>query len=283
MNFNCKDPLVNLIKKHGFNLVLTPKENIAPFQVFSRNESGIWAWVKDVFVTPVVDDTSASLNELFLSDGALPTVKEGAISNDIKGTKSSDLEADAGVELLLNFLKLPLSEQTDELKLKVQATLKSLKKVSFSIGGDAKLRSASHVGLDSYLSSAEIKKTVGNTFKDMIDNNQLFIVTDVLLSNSFSMNGSDDDSGNVTIDLPELKDILKGKIKGSFKDLDESGVSYEGENPMVVAFKAVRLLSKKDDKGKYTFKIKKSDAIAVRGEEDFPVELLETTDNFIAL
>ncbi len=283
MNLNCKDQLIELIKAKGFNLVLNPRENIQPLQVLSRQQSGVWAWVKDVFTTPVLDDANAGIDELLIADEALPPVKAGTLASGIKATRSSDVGVDAGVELMLNFLKLPISEQTEDLKLKIEASLKSIEKINFAVGGNAKMHSVSHIALDSFLHGASIRETVGNQFREMLDNNQLFIVTDVLTSNSFSMNGIDKTNGLVDINLPDIQDLFKGKVSGKFENAGESGLEYEGEQELVFGLKAVKLLTQKSDKGKYSFKIKIEDGMAVRGEADYPVDLLATDDNFLGI
>ena len=283
MTFNCKDELVELLRKYGYNLVLLPRENIVPLQIFARTEKGLLRVIKDVFTTPVLDDKNGMLGELFITDSQpLPTSMQGDVVNEVKGKRSSEMGLDAGVDLMFNFLSLKDKEKTEEQKLKLKAVLKSIDKVNFAFGEQTTSDSVSHIALDSYMKDAEIRDSVGHTFREMIEKNQIYIVTSVLKSSSFTMKGTSEDHASVTLNLPKVKEILAGKIEGNIDVFEESGIKYKGDKQLVFGFKAVRLLYEEKD-GKVRFKIKNQDGMAVRNEEEFPVELMNEGVNFIDL
>lgn len=275
MKFNCKDELVELLKQYGYNLVRLPRENIKPLQILTRSNTGTWARLKDVFTSPSLDDTHALLGELFTTDSQpLPTAVSGDVVNDLKGKRSSEMSVEAAAELMVNFMNLGEGENAEGEKLKIEAALQSVKQVSFSFGEGAASNSISLMMLDAYLRDALLRDNVGNSFREWIADNKIYIITSVLSANSFDMKGSSEQNASATINVPKVQEVLQGKINGSVDLFEQSGLKYKGKKGLVFGFKAVRLIADQKD-GKWIYKIENKDGLALKGEEDISVDVLE--------
>ena len=282
MKLNCKDPLVQMLKKYGYNLILLPKDSIKPLQLLVREEKGIFTWVKDIFTTPTINQTNALLSEIFIPDSeAYPIAQPAKIPNDFAKGRSSDVGIDASVELMLNFLQIPEEKVTEADKLKIKAAFQSINNFSFAFDQNASTEVVSTLSLDGFLRDAVVRDTVGNSFRSWLDHSQIYIITEVLKSNSFSMKTSEEDKANLEVALPKIKEILKGKFKGHLELANETTIKHKGEQQLVFGVKAVKLFANKDKNGQYHFKIVSKEGMAVKSDENFSVENLNIDDSFL--
>jgi hypothetical protein len=283
MKFNCKDPLVQLLKEYGYNLVLLPKDSIKPLHLLVREERGLLTWVKDIFITPELNQTNALLDEIFIPDSqAYPIPQPATAPSDFFTGRSADVDVEASIELMLNFLDVPKEKVTADEKLKIKAAFQSINHFSFAFDQSASIESVSTVILDGFLRDAVVRGTVGNTFLDWLDHSQIYIVTEVIKGNSFSMKSKEDDKATLEAALPKIKEILAGKFKGHLELANQTTIKHKGDKQLVFGLKAVKLLAEKE-KGQYRFKIRNQEGLAVKGDEDFPVEVLGVDGNFVEL
>lgn len=283
MKFNCKqDKLIQLIKKKGFNPVLTPRDNIKPLQLLIRNDKGLLAWFNDIIGDQKLTLTGDTLQDVMEADDVLETTTS-ELTSGISGTKSSKVELEAGVELALYFLKAKDNTASDaDRKAALKTALESMKKVSFSIDGETFKTGVTWSAIESFLYGAKVNKELAS-FKEMILNNQVYIITHVLSSNAFSFNDENSSSASIEARLPEIKAMLEGDFKGAISLSESSGIKYKGDKQMVFGVQAVRLYAEEEN-GKISYKIKSKDNIVVRGEEEFQVEEqfeLSEDDNFL--
>lgn len=284
MKLNCKDPLAETLKKYGYNLVLLPKDNITPLQLLVKEEKGPLAWVKGIFTNPALNQANANLNEIFLPDSqAYPQPQAATVPSDFSKERSSDVGIEASVELMLNYLQIPEEKISQEDKLKIKAAFKSINDFTFAFDQSSSAVAVSTVTLDGFLRDAVLKDTVGHTFRDWLDHNQIYIITEVLKSNSFSMKTSEQNEASLEAALPKIKAILDGKFKGHLELANKTTIKHKGVQQLVFAVKAVKLIAKKDSNGEYRFKIKSKEGLILKGEEDFPTEKLTVEDNFLAI
>ncbi len=271
MKFNCEkeDELIKLIKDKGFSPVLTPRDNIKPLQLLVRDDKGVMAWFSDLFRDPTLTHTGDTLMDVIIGDDALEII-ESELTAGISGSQSSEITLDAGAELALFFLKAKdNSTSDDDRKAALKAALASMEKVSFLIDGRTFKRGVAWSSIDSYLFSAKIEEDL-STFKDMILNGQVYIITHVLSSDSFTFKGENSISASLEGKLPEIKKILEGNFKGAISLSESSGINYKGDKQMVFGVQAVKLFAKVEN-GKMGFKIERAGIIA-RGSESEPTE-----------
>jgi|GEM_PF-5375485 len=283
--FNCdnNDELIQLIKKNGFNPVLTPRDNIEPLDLLIRNDKGVLAWIKDLFQDETLKHIDSGLMDLFEGDSTLE-IEESKLATEISGSKSSKVDLEASVELAMYFLKAKDNTASDDdRKAALKAAFQTMNKVSFSIDGNTLKRGVSWSQLDSYLSNAEIRKDL-ETLKEMVVNNQVYIITHVLSSDSFTFNGENTATGSIEAKMPEIAAMLEGNFKGAVNLTESSGVKYKGETQMVFGVEAVLLSADVPEIGKTSYRIRSIDGLKVRGDGKFAVEEqleLDTNDNFL--
>ena len=280
---NCKDPLVKSLKKIGYNLVLLPKDTIHPLAILVREERGFFTWLKDLFIDPMLTDVNTNIDRIFIANSqTLPSVIPSIVPNEITSGRSSNLGLDISLDLMLNFLELPKKSLTEDQKAKIKAAFNQSDKFSIAIDKSVSAESVSTEELDSFLMDAIVRDSLGHTFREFLEHNQIYIVTGVIKSNSFTIQKSEDADGELNVVLPKIQDILKGKIQGNLEMTNQSTIKYKGERQLVFGFKAVKLLVEVNN-GQYRFKIKSNNDLAVMGDENFPAEYLEVADNFIKL
>lgn len=284
MKFNCKqDKLIQLIKEKGFNPVLTPRDDIKPLQILVKSKEGLFAWINDILGDNELTLTGDTLKDVFDADDPNPEIKKSELTSGISGTKSSKVELEAGVELAMFFLKAKDNSVSDEdRKAALKTALESMKEVSFSIDGDTFKYGVTWSSIESFLYGSTVKEKLP-TLKKMILKDQIYIITHVLSSNSFTFNDANSSSASLEARLPEIKAMLEGDFKGAVSLSESSGIKYNGEKQMVFGVQAVQLYAEEKN-GKISYHIKSKDDFKVRGEEDFRVEKvyeLEDDDNFL--
>lgn len=259
--FRCTDPLADLLKSYGYNLVALPKPDIEPLQILEKNGRSLSraGHIKDLFKR---------------GDTLLPRSKRNIpIVKELQNKKSSGINAKIGVNILANFLKPMGDEQAVENAEKdntLNTVFSDVDEFVFSYENVVS-DTIEIIKLDQYIHDSELNEKARN-FVEKLKDGKLYVITATLKSNAFSTEFVAKNQAGVEIGLPDIKKVVGGSVNVSKDSSQSNKIVYQGEKTLIFGFKAVRLLY--DDK-KDMYKIKSADGIVLRGEEDYPVEKLD--------
>lgn len=272
--FKCKDPLADMLKNYGYNLVLMPRPTIEPLQVLSKEGSKL--------------ELVGHIRDLFKRGDTAPMPRKSKdipLVQELQNEKTAGIDARIGVNILANFLK-PMGSKAKAGSKKdkeepdkpnsLSAVFANVDKFIFSYH-NVKENSINLIKLDEFIHDATINEKA-RAFSDKLKAGKLFIITSTIKSNSFSTECTDKRDAGVDIGIPDVKKVIGGNVSIKGEKEHTHRIVYEGDEELIFGFKAVRLLYEDDTK---SFKIKSADGVVMRGEEDFPVEKLETGDAFV--
>ena len=250
----------NILKDLGYNLVSLPKEDLEPLQVLAKTENG--------FVQKI-----GTLKDLFLQGDEVPkpTVKKNKIAPNISGHQVIGLSGDMKVKFLKSFKNL--------FNVDVSSEFKNKSKIVFSYD-DAKLSEVKTlISLDAFIRDAEINEKRIGSYEKQLKKNEIFITTAVLKSKKFEIKEYELDSGKVGVTANEAQTDSEFTVKGEKYKATTNVISYSGNEELVFAVQAVKLIYNKKfwNKKKAEFKIKAETGVVLRSEEDFPTENLDFT------
>ncbi len=282
----CKDPLADLLKSYGYNLVVMPKPDILPLELLVKKGRRL--------------ERIGHIGDLFLQGDTMPLPQVGGdvqLVKELQNQKSMGLNASIAIDILTNLFKAlgkpKVMKQVKEIanggekeaaKEKnndgfkgstLNTVFGNVDKFIFSYR-DVLENNINLIKLDAYLNDATLnEKAVA--FTGHAKKNQLFIITSTLKSNSFSTEFVDNNNASMEVGIPAIKGVVGGNIGVKRDKEDTNKIVYEGEKNLIFGFKAVRLLF---DKKTQLFKIKSASGVIIRGEEDFPVEALQADETF---
>jgi hypothetical protein len=253
-----------LQEQYGYNLVALPSSGLQPLQLLYKKHTGIIGFFKNLFEDTVVSNSNSFLNDfLYSKRHPYPNLIENTVNNDIQNTVNSKLSADASIELMLKMLKIP--SLSAEEKSKLSTIINQENDSSFSLSGNAKEKTFKQTELDSFVTKAKIKQELGITFMERLKGNQLYIVTSILESNTFSLSSKELLEASADLSFSEFKNLLEAKSKFKIEKGESSAINFKGDMPITLAFKAVKLLYEEGNDGEIQFRIKDKESIVVKG------------------
>jgi hypothetical protein len=230
-----------------------------------------------------VSSVDAELEELFEPvDVAPPRVKEDGEIPDIGGSVDLSFDAEGGIKVLdwlLNKLKMG--------QLAGKASWSENYVVTVTYSG-VKEDKVSLLGVDKYLSNAAPITSGFNTFRPKLENNELYVVTSVLKSDTLSMKIEAKNGADISADAT-VKGILEVNAAVARKKDNTLSLDYtrkEGALPMVFAFKAQRIIYEKENfwgNKPAAFRIKEEGGVVLLGPEDMPTIPLEKGDELVEI
>ena len=258
--------LENLLANYGYNLVALPKEDIAPLMLLYKNGDAVSA-------------VESTVDKLFAIDEAPRPViiKDKSVTN-IDGNASVVFDAEGGVSIL-DWLLKTLSMGKFSAKTEFDATHKI--KITYE---NVKEDKVSLLELDNFISGSDPVQGEFNAFKEKLEKSQLYVINNVLKSNSFSIALEDSTGINVDIEAT-VKGVVDANIDIAKKKNNELTLKNTNVDTYVVfAFKAQQIIYDqkkwwqffKRDEAK--FRIKDKQRIILLGEEKYPSTALEMGD-----
>jgi hypothetical protein len=127
--------------------------------------------------------------------------------------------------------------------------------------------------LDIYLRNTATKNS---GYITKMKDGHIYIVTSVLKCESFTISLQDKSKSLLNIELPEIKDIVKGKVKIATKSGNKEKISFDGEVSLAFAAKLHQVLYKENK-----FTLKPVAGKVLKGEDDFPGNVYTTNDPVI--
>ena len=282
--FNCqKDPLVELFKKKGYNLISVPKDDIQPFQLLTKSKTGFIEWFS---FQKEVDEAGVSLD--FMLDAEkidtkyLPKIKKNRNIAGFQGATSRSLSLTARIELFCNLCDIN-DMLPPEQKIALKTVFSAAERLSFKVAGEPKEDYISVEKLKSHIARA----TLNENFKARFEETEYYIITTVLKCKSFEMKASDNNGKDISLDIKTLQTIAKVDTNIALKLMKDNSslVSVERNKALTVAFKAVRLFY---DKKANKLSIKNKLGLKMRGNEEgninnSPYEYFMTEQAFVKL
>lgn len=260
----------NPLSNYGYNLIALPKEDVAPLLLLYKNHKG-------------VSSVDKSLIDFFrILDSAPPSISKGNKVVDISGDSSVLFEAEGGINVLEWLLqKLKMGKLAGNLK------IDSARQVHISYENVTEDK-VSLLDLDNFISGSEPQKNQFNTFKEKLENSELFVINSILKSNSFSVSAADQNGHSIDIE-GNIKGVVDAKVEVSKQKNNTILLKYDEAAPIVFAFKAQRIIYDKKKwwqffrKEEAKFKIKDQQGVVLKNESDFPTEPLIEGNELIDL
>lgn len=214
--------LKNLLTDYGYNLVALPKSDLEPLGLLFKRDDGLGS-------------VDSSLLKLFtIADAAPPVIRRDGAVPDIKGSALVTFDAKAGINLLQSLLgHLGLGKASAKLDLNANHTVT----IGYEQITEDKI---DLLELDNYISGSDPNRVQFNTFKDKLENSELYVINAVLKSSAFSIKIDDKSGQKVNLDAT-VKGMLDAKIDVSHHDKNFMTIKHNGV-PLVFAFKAQRIM-----------------------------------------
>lgn len=255
-----KSPLTNL----GYSLVAWPKAAIYPLLLLYKTANG-------------VSSIDARLAELFKTgDVAPPRIIRDDEAADIKGSAALVFDASAGVNILDWLLnKLHLGKMSADVKLnksyEVTVSYKNIREDKVSL-----------LALDGYLSRSKPSRERLNTFREKLEQNELYVITAAAKSADISISIASTDGQDISTDST-VKGIVEANMKAVRKKNEVIELAYktDEDKPVVFAFKAQQIIYDKKTfwgGGTGLFYIKDQIGSVLLSSEDVPTRPLKTLD-----
>ena len=215
--------LKNLLSDYGYNLVALPKEDIVPLLLLYKNNDA-------------VSSVNSPLQKLFkTADAAPPDIEKDKVVADIEGTASVIFDAEAGVNMLDWLLqKLKMGKLAG--KLKLDAT----NKVTISYENILE-DSVDLLDLDNFISGSEPDSANFNTFRKKLEDSELYVVSAVLKSNSFSVMVEDENGQSLNVDAT-VKGVVDVNVDVSHNKNNAITLKHNTAAPIAFAFKAQQIV-----------------------------------------
>ena len=255
--------LKNLLSDYGYNLVALPKEDIAPLMLLYKNGNAVSA-------------VESSVDKLFaIADAPLPVVAKDKTVASINGSASVVFDADGGVSMLdwlLKTLKMgKISAQTEiDATHKVKITYENVKEDKVSL-----------LELDNFISGSDPVKGKFNAFKEKLEDSELYVINNVLKSNSFSVAVEDATGTKVDIEAT-VKDIVDANVDISRNTNNEITLRHTNADTYIVfAFKAQQIIYDQKEwwqlfrPKEAKFRITDQQGVILRGEDEYPTRSLQ--------
>jgi len=251
-----QSPLTNL----GYNLVAWPKTGIQPLLLLYKSANG-------------VSSVEATLKDLFKTGDTAPPQISRNEAADIKGSAELAFDAKGGVKMLdwlLNKLNLG--------KMSANVSLNESYEVSVSYL-NVKEDKVSLLELDNYISTSVPSREKFNTFKNKLENNELYIINSIAKSNDISVTITAKDSQDIETDAT-IKGIVEANVSAARKQKNAIELVYKTteDKPIIFAFKAQQIIYKKKsfwNNEPARFYIKDQQDTILLSPEDIPTQPLQ--------
>jgi hypothetical protein len=224
----CNDPAVSYLKDFGYSVVRLPRRDFAPRQILVGSGKAL--------------DNLGMLDTVMVAGPTLPPVKLNETSANISGQRTSDLSLGVGLNILGNVIGAMGGG-----KLGLDVAYKNARSVAFEFAGV--LRDSIEIAaLDKYLGSVDVDPAAKH-IGDLLDSDDVYVVTAVIKSAKFSVSAKREDGASLAVDVPTIQQVVGGNVKLSGNASAGGAVTFEGSEPLVFGFQAVRLYY---DEGHYT-------------------------------
>lgn len=279
----CTDPLVGMLKRHGFNLVSTPRPDIVPLQILAKSGRRL--------------EQVGHLKDLFVRGNSVSMPRKSRdtyIAKELQNQKTLGIKSQLGIDILKNFLK-PMKDKnkdkgktpkkkdkandgTNNFTMGFGIVFENVDKFIFSYQ-NVYQNDVNIIRLDEFINDAR-PNYKAKAMVEKMKKNQLYIVTATLKSNSFSTEFVDKNNASINVGIPQIRGVIGGEIGLGYDKENSNKIVYENDKQLIFGFKAVKILFDKETRN---FSLKSSKGIVLRDEEDFPTEAYLPKSAFVDL
>ena len=217
------DESITFLKDRGYCVLRMPRSDARPLQTLLK------AGKKDL----------TRLGELstITIPGAnpLPPLSLDNVSPvEISGKESSSTKIEVGINILGNIIQA-LGGNT----LGISAGFTRAKSMTFKFE-DVLEDHADVDKLDQYLTTCSFRPDMTAVTNALIEDD-VFVITSTIKTNKFTINAKGDSGTKVGLDVPVISGVASGSLKVDTTKATEGTVVYQGTNPDIFGFQAVRL------------------------------------------
>lgn len=224
------DPFLTYLKSFGYSVVRLPRTDIRPLQVLVKEETRL---------------TRLGDLETILRPGAqvpLPRVKENVAAASISGGRTHDLGIGVGLTILGSVIGAMGGS-----RLGLDLGYKNAKTATFEFADVLEDR-VDLAAIDQYLTNADISAFSSHAAR-LLEADSIYVTVSTIKSRKFIVQAKESSGAPVELKLPEIQKVVGATVKVSAARTAESGIAYEGAEPLVFGFQAARLFY---ENGRYT-------------------------------
>lgn len=253
----------SIIQTLGYVWLALPREGIMPLTLLEQTPQNIF---QRIFGDLSVNAMSADIFSLFKKPtgrGGLPKVGK---PRDVANFRGHDvLDAKAGINLE-GLKALPEVANVD-----ASAKLRTASKLLYTFKDVKSIGIETEVLLEEFLNIAHLAEAPG--YVERLQNNQLYVVTEVLQTTEFSIQDASDFTISGNIDADALKGYVANlSANAKLRKDDSDKIAYKGAIPLTFALKACKIHYNKAEK-KYSLSSKPIIKV-LRSIEEIEVETL---------
>jgi hypothetical protein len=209
------------LKAQGYCAVRVPRSDVRPLQVLAENGRDL--------------DRLGELDALLVAPaGSLPSMRRDVRAASVAGRRSGDLRLGIGLSVLQTIISA-MGGST----LGLEAAHHTARTLAFEFT-DVLADSVDIIGVDQFLASADVNPQSRHV-ASMLDADQLYVVTATLKSQRIAVTTKGDGGVGVELAVPAIQQVVGASVKVSHTASISSAVTYEGPEPLVFGFQAIRL------------------------------------------
>jgi hypothetical protein len=220
----CTDPLLGALKQYGYNVVRLPRADIRPLQILARRKTDL--------------ETYGSLaTTLDPAATGVPTIAENVAVANIAGkqVRTGAIGAKLGVSMLGGVVSAMGGSPVG-----MDASYEQASTVEFEFQ-DVTEDSIEIAALDLYLSAAKVNPNA-RAVAQLLENDAICVITRTLKARTLKVDAKDSSNRALALDADKIQNIVGAKVKVSGGSDSTSGVTFQGNTPLVFAFQAVQLV-----------------------------------------
>jgi hypothetical protein len=217
---SCSDPILTQLKDKGYNVIRLPRLGIRPLDVLAGTNSEL--------------DHLGALHTVWTSSTKEPVPYEPRATSNIAGGTSRAIKASLGLSILNDLLAgFGVSAP------KVKTAFGQTRTLTFKYD-QPKQWGIAPFEIGSYLAAGDLAE--GNPVLDKhLRDSRLYLITEILLSNSLTVVAEAKTSSNTAVDGNMLKDAVQAKLDVSVEEGEQSSITFAGKHDVAFGFKAFEL------------------------------------------
>ena len=214
----CNDPRITYLNHLGYNVIKLPRTDIHPLDVLVRDNGQI--------------DDIGELDTIWKSAVPAPQPAPPADAVNINGSHTDNLKLSMGLDILASLLSA-MGAKTP----KVGASYKRAHSLQFTFVNVQIVR-IPPLEVGKYLAHGDLD--LPNPFSTyFLDHDkQAFVITELLKANSIKVTAKDDHDTGITVDLPNLKQLVGVNVSVAASGANGSEITYQGKEMLAFGFKA---------------------------------------------
>jgi hypothetical protein len=211
-----KDPSVTFLNRFGYNVIKLPRVGIEPLDIIGRDETTQWL---------------GPLASVWKSTESVPTPSGPRPAAPVNGQKTDQLQLTFGLKILANALAA-FGASVPAL----DAAYSRARKVQFAYT-NVTSTVVPPLEAGNYLAAGTL-----NTANPVVthyftgEDTQAFLVVDVLKSDSLTVTATDEQGGDVGLDVPAIQALVGAKVAVKAGGSSSSTLTFKGQEPVAFGF-----------------------------------------------